>query len=870
MLTGMRIRLFSYLLLLLPALLSAGREVVFAPSPSWVLSQRYSSEPADRSGSESSGINNLLLEQQYDLASQTFYERTVQSIVTTAALQNVTKLTFSFDPSYQTLTLHTVHAVRNGTIIPLLDRSRLQVIQQEEGLEADLYDGRLTAVLLLNDLRVGDVLEFSVSITGWNPIFRNKFNDDLQFNWPVPVGSYYYRVLVPEGRTLNISYHGKEHPPAVQRTGEGTEYIWKGEKVKPLHPEDDLPYWYFPFDWAQITEYESWKEVAQWAVTLFDLPQSEIEALRPKIDELKKRSSSRQDYVRAALRFVQDDIRYFGIEMGINSHQPNPPRKVFRQRFGDCKDKTLLLCALLRGNGIQAVPALVNTGLGYEIEKFHPSPRLFNHVVVHLPEWNKTLDPTLTQQRGLFTLLTFPYELKGLLVTPGTTELTDLNDHSNDQSRSEVQETFSIRTLFGPVLLKASSTYYGNKANVMRQYFNDMTPLEREQFGNRYYANEYYKVTTASPLKISLDDEQTNILVLTEEYIIDSLWKRNDEEGRMEANFFATSMRERFDIPAGAERTMPLAAKHPASIIYKTRIELPEDWLSEPFDMTVSDPAFTFTKRERFSERRVELEYSFLSHKDHVPPDQVRSYADHVGEAQASIGFALYKYDEGNPMQAGKTAAAGTVWWFPTVMWLGFFGAIVLGVHAWKWSAPVPLPPVTAEQTEGEGSAVPMPALTELMTEQYVGIKGFLLLPAIQLCLYPLVSLFQIFVNHYPVYARGVWDRLTTPGGESYHPALGPILLMELTVAVLLMLFTLLAGIYFFRKKKEAPVLMLWWYGCISAYPVIDTLLVASYDIPFIQKDGIDIKIIVQSALNAGIWIPYFLNSERVESTFNQ
>ncbi|XHR98086.1 hypothetical protein ACFJIV_16335 [Mucilaginibacter sp. UC70_90] len=41
-----------------------------------------------------------------------------------------------------------------------------------------------------------------------------------------------------------------------------------------------------------------------------------------------------------------------GIEIGEYSHRANNPEKVFRQRYGDCKDKSLLLVSMLKAGGL--------------------------------------------------------------------------------------------------------------------------------------------------------------------------------------------------------------------------------------------------------------------------------------------------------------------------------------------------------------------------------------------------------------------------------------------------------------------------------------------------------------------------------------
>ena len=47
--------------------------------------------------------------------------------------------------------------------------------------------------------------------------------------------------------------------------------------------------------------------------------------------------------------------------MGTNSHQPTPASETLALRYGDCKDKTVLLISLLKALGVEAHPALVNT-----------------------------------------------------------------------------------------------------------------------------------------------------------------------------------------------------------------------------------------------------------------------------------------------------------------------------------------------------------------------------------------------------------------------------------------------------------------------------------------------------------------------------
>ncbi len=85
------------------------------------------------------------------------------------------------------------------------------------------------------------------------------------------------------------------------------------------------------------------------------------------------------DKTEAIAEFVQKDIRYFVIEKGIGGLQPHPAADIFRNRYGDCKDKSTLLSAMLSSVGIHSAIVLVDTSRGF-IDPSAPS-MLGNHAI---------------------------------------------------------------------------------------------------------------------------------------------------------------------------------------------------------------------------------------------------------------------------------------------------------------------------------------------------------------------------------------------------------------------------------------------------------------------------------------------------------
>ncbi|PNB40097.1 transglutaminase, partial [Pseudomonas sp. FW305-130] len=76
----------------------------------------------------------------------------------------------------------------------------------------------------------------------------------------------------------------------------------------------------------------------------------------------------------AALRLVQDQVRYFAQGMNGGNYVPQTPDKTWSTSYGDCKAKTLLLLTLLRAMKIEAEPVSANIGLGDIVPDRLPSP----------------------------------------------------------------------------------------------------------------------------------------------------------------------------------------------------------------------------------------------------------------------------------------------------------------------------------------------------------------------------------------------------------------------------------------------------------------------------------------------------------------
>lgn len=118
--------------------------------------------------------------------------------------------------------------------------------------------------------------------------------------------------------------------------------------------------------------------------------------------------------------FMQQQIRYVGIEIGIGNLQPHAAEDVFQKRYGDCKDKATLMIAMLDAVGIRATWVAVDTARGF-VDPGTPSIA-GNHMImaIEIPKGyeNPRLEAVVTAKTGRRYLIfdpTNPYVPVGQL-----------------------------------------------------------------------------------------------------------------------------------------------------------------------------------------------------------------------------------------------------------------------------------------------------------------------------------------------------------------------------------------------------------------------------------------------------------------------
>jgi hypothetical protein len=221
--------LISFLILLSGSVIHTdafAQKVTVSETPKWVKAHQPDMAYKLSEDKISGGYYYLMVDKQENIGLESAYYRYVIKITNNQGVQSMSDISTEFDPKYQKLFFNKMQIIRNGQCIDKLLTQKIKTVQRETEMDRFSLDGRLTAFVNLTDVRPGDIIDYSVTITGYNPINAGHFFKEFYFEFTLPVHNLYQRLLVPEKYKLNFKYPGEKLNPEVYEVPSGKDYQW--------------------------------------------------------------------------------------------------------------------------------------------------------------------------------------------------------------------------------------------------------------------------------------------------------------------------------------------------------------------------------------------------------------------------------------------------------------------------------------------------------------------------------------------------------------------------------------------------------------------------------------------------------------------
>jgi hypothetical protein len=218
---------------------------------------------------------------------------------------------------------------------------------------------------------------------------------------PIPIVFQALEVDLPSGRSYSAAWH--KFPPAKPVEVAPNHWRWELKDMPALDLRDvkSHPDWValaarMSVQWgdAAIPGIDNqWRAIGQWVTTL--------EANRP--DPSPEITAQTQSLIAGApdfyaklsriTEYIQKNVRYFTVSRGIGGLQANHAADIFRNRYGDCKDKTTLLISMLQVAGIHAFYVPLDDRRGI-VDPDAPS-LMGNHMITAIEVPAEVQDPRL-------------------------------------------------------------------------------------------------------------------------------------------------------------------------------------------------------------------------------------------------------------------------------------------------------------------------------------------------------------------------------------------------------------------------------------------------------------------------------------------
>ena len=226
--------------------------------------------------------------------------------------------------------------------------------------------------------------------------------DMWEFQGEVPARESHYSLQLPAGWAQKSAWLNY---PEVKPAESGSQLQWVVSDLKAIRPEEDMPpiqglaglmvVSFFPQGGNSGKSFTNWQQMGQWYVGLTSGRSDASPEIKQKVAALTASSPTQLAKMRAIAQFVQHDIRYVAIELGIGGWQPHYAAEVFTHRYGDCKDKATLMRSMLHEIGIESYHVPINTERG-SITPDVPAYQGFDHVVIAIKLPDDVADGSLT------------------------------------------------------------------------------------------------------------------------------------------------------------------------------------------------------------------------------------------------------------------------------------------------------------------------------------------------------------------------------------------------------------------------------------------------------------------------------------------
>src|ERR1041385_5475360 len=405
-------------------------------------------------------------------------------IQTTAGLRPFGQIAYPYASENQRLDIDYVRVLKAGGDTVNAPASAIQDLNVPLAQEAPMYSDLREKVITVPGLQPGDTIEYHVTWTTRMPFAPGNFWDRFEFIRKSIVLDERITYSVPRTTAVQVKTEGGPDP---KTTDAGDRQIYTWQLVNLTIDTTEQPESFIARRAAHaitLTTFRSWADVGAWYAGLERARELVTPDIERRAAELVRGRTTLRDSIAALYDFVSQRFRYVSLDFGIGRFQPHAAADVLANQYGDCKDKHVLLAALLRAIGVSSAPVLISSE--QPIDPDLPSPQEFDHLITFVQARGDSLYLDATPGTAPFGFLMAPLRGKQALLMPdsGTPRLARVPAAAPFPTYTLIDAAGALSDLGGV----AESVRYESRGDVeviLRELFRQLSEDKWPAFAQR-------------------------------------------------------------------------------------------------------------------------------------------------------------------------------------------------------------------------------------------------------------------------------------------------------------------------------------------------------------------------------------------------
>ncbi len=356
--------------------------------------------------------------------------RYVIKILNERGRQDFSEIVIGYDSTYEKVEVEYAKTIKPGGEAVMVGEKDIRDVSRY--LNFPLYSNARARIISMPEITEGAVVDYKIKTTQSQLINKKDFDlaYSLQENEPIVSASFTLRI--PRSRDLKVKVSNPQYTPKgfdlsarVSETPREKIYVWSFKDIPQIEIEPNMPPAAEINSIILVSTFNSWDEIYSWWWNLAKDRISPDEAITDKVNDLIKGRKDEEEIIRAIYNYCAQEIRYVGIEYGQAGYQPHQAREIFKNKYGDCKDKAILFITMLKVAGIEGYPVLIGTrGMAGTFDDF-PAVN-FNHAIAAVELKGKRVFLDITAEVCSFSdLPEDDQERRVLIFKKDTYELAD-------------------------------------------------------------------------------------------------------------------------------------------------------------------------------------------------------------------------------------------------------------------------------------------------------------------------------------------------------------------------------------------------------------------------------------------------------------